>query len=144
VSAILYDAQQRILLVRQRESMVWSTPGGGIEPDETPTDALVREVWEEIGLHVRPVRILGVFGGPAFVIRYPNGDVSQYVMSVFECSVLDGALRRRTDETVDARYVDEAEFGRLPASAWTHEVLPLMFRSPTVALFPPVGWLPPG
>lgn len=28
--------------------------------------------------------MLGVYGGAEFVVRYPNGDESQYVMIVFE------------------------------------------------------------
>ncbi len=34
----------------------WCLPGGAIEANETPAEALVREVREEVGLHVRPVR----------------------------------------------------------------------------------------
>ena len=35
----------------------WLTPGGGIEADESPEDAIVREVLEETGLHVEPDRL---------------------------------------------------------------------------------------
>ena len=35
---------------------VWMIPGGGVEPGETPEEAVVREVQEETGYVVRPVR----------------------------------------------------------------------------------------
>lgn len=35
VTAIIYGERGEILLVRQRDGGVWSTPGGAIEPDET-------------------------------------------------------------------------------------------------------------
>ena len=75
-TAIIFDDENRILLVRQREGNVWTTPGGAIEPDEAPADAVVRETWEETRLFVRPTRLLGVFGGAQFVVRYQNGDES--------------------------------------------------------------------
>jgi len=50
VAGIIFDHDGRILLVRQADDGVWSTPGGAIEPNEEPADAVVREVWEETGL----------------------------------------------------------------------------------------------
>jgi len=134
-TGILYDAAGAILLVRQREGDVWSTPGGVVEPDESPAEAVIREVREETGLDVRPVRVLGVFGGPAFVVCYPNGDESQYVMTVFECSVVGGKAAPDHDETIELRWVGPAEFATLAVSTWTRGVLPRLFTRPRTALF---------
>lgn len=51
--AIVIDPQQRVLLVRFEfpSGTRWALPGGGIEPDETPEDAVRRELIEEVGLH---------------------------------------------------------------------------------------------
>lgn len=54
VSAHIFDDAGRLLLVRHRDGDAWSTPGGFIEPDERPSDAVVRETWEETGLMVCP------------------------------------------------------------------------------------------
>lgn len=137
VTGIVYDSSDRILLVRQRDGAIWSTPGGVIEPDETPADAVAREVREETGLVVQPQRILGVFGGPQFVVRYPNGDETQYVMTVFDCKVVGGNVRPNTDETTEARFVAADEFNALEASPWTRDVLPMLYGRPDHALFLP-------
>ena len=52
VRALVVDPADRVLLVRFEwpDKTVWAPPGGGIEPDETPEEAIVRELAEECGL----------------------------------------------------------------------------------------------
>ncbi len=48
--AVAVTAEGRIVLVRLRYAPGWRLPGGGIEPGETPEEAALRELREEIGL----------------------------------------------------------------------------------------------
>ncbi len=52
----LIDADGRVLLARRPEGRpmagLWEFPGGKLEPDETPEQALVRELREELGVDV--------------------------------------------------------------------------------------------
>jgi 8-oxo-dGTP diphosphatase len=52
VRALIVDPDERVLLVRFEfpDGTVWALPGGGVEPDEHPIDALQRELAEELGL----------------------------------------------------------------------------------------------
>ncbi|GHH57867.1 NUDIX hydrolase [Lentzea cavernae] len=52
---LLLNAEDRVLLVHARDPQDadhhwWELPGGGVEPDEKPTDAACREVAEETGI----------------------------------------------------------------------------------------------
>ena len=66
--------------MRLADTGSWAVPGGAIDPNELPAEAAVRECWEETGVLVEPIRITGVFGGPEFLIKYPNGDVTYYTL----------------------------------------------------------------
>ena len=143
VSVHLFDAAGRLLLVRQREGDVWSTPGGLIEPDERPADAAMREAWEETGLLVRPDRVLGVYGGPECVVRYPNGDEVQYVIVAFGCTATGGILRPDLDETVDVRFWSEDDAAALPLAPWLRGMLATVYGGPAGAAFVAATWLPP-
>jgi len=142
VSAHVFDATGRLLLVRQRDSGVWSTPGGLVEPDERPADAVVRETWEETGLLVAPERVLGVYGGPEFVVRYRHGDEAQYVVVAFGCTVTGGVLRPDSEETVAAQYWAAADAATLPLSPWLRAVWPAVYAGPRGPAFHPPRWTP--
>ena len=65
VFAAIFDERGRILCVRTNyASKAWTTPGGRVESGESPLDALIREVREEVGLDVEPGELLGVYAKP--------------------------------------------------------------------------------
>ena len=49
VRALIRDAEGRVLLVRHTYSKGWHLPGGGVEPNESAMDAILREAAEEAG-----------------------------------------------------------------------------------------------
>ena len=120
VSALIYDDLGRLLLVRQRDGDAWSTPGGAIEFDELPADAVVRETWEETGLLVSVSGIFGIYGGPNYVVHYDNGDEAQYVMVAFECAICGGTLQSDGQETTDVRYWAAERRPKIGALAQNH------------------------
>jgi 8-oxo-dGTP pyrophosphatase MutT (NUDIX family) len=141
VSAHIFDSAGRLLLVRERDNDVWSTPGGLIEPDERPADAVVREAWEETGLHVVPRSILGVYGGPECIVRYSNGDETQYVIAAFACDVAAGTLRTQSEETVEARYLSRDEARAVNLTPWLRSILDFLYdKGPA---FHPPQWVAP-
>jgi len=63
VAVVLTDPQRRILLVRRSVEPgigEWCLPGGFIEMGETPDQAAVRELREEIGIEIGAPSLLGV------------------------------------------------------------------------------------
>lgn len=58
VAAALTDTEGRVLVAQRpadkQHGGLWEFPGGKVEPGETPVDALVRELREELGIEVDP------------------------------------------------------------------------------------------
>lgn len=105
VAAVVRDAGERVLLVRDVQGGRWSLPAGGVEPGEAPEAAVVREVAEETGLEVTAARLVGAVGGAPFRVRYPNGDLVEYTVCVFACDVRPGEPRAVDGEAAAFRWV---------------------------------------
>jgi len=56
VKGVVIRSSQVVLLRNERDE--WELPGGKLEPLESPGTCLVREIAEELQLHVEPVRLL--------------------------------------------------------------------------------------
>src|SRR5258705_13464368 len=98
IGAVVQNDRGEVLLQRASDDGKWHFIGGAMDPDEQPADAVVREVYEETGLHVRPDRLVTVFTIPRTV--YPNGDVIIYTAIVFACSIIGGHLHINDDESL--------------------------------------------
>lgn len=106
-TACVADDEGRVLWQRRRDFDCWGLPGGILELDESLPECAVREVREETGLDVEPVRLLGLYSSPDYDVTYPNGDRAQMVSPCLQCRVTGGSLSRSNDETTDLVWLDE-------------------------------------
>jgi 8-oxo-dGTP diphosphatase len=109
VTAIVFNEQGEILLQQRRDNGKWNLPGGIIEPGEEPADAIIREVFEETGLHVIPERIAGVYGGAANVGQFANGDQYAMINITFVCRITGGELDQANDESLALAFFQQHE-----------------------------------
>ena len=77
VRAIIVNKAGEILLQRRKDNGLWGIPGGSVELDETPLEALEREVEEETSLKVVVAEPMGLYCGPRQKFAYPNHDEVQ-------------------------------------------------------------------
>ena len=137
---VAFDDSGRVLLVRHSEGGLWTTPGGAIEPRESPADAALREAWEETGAHLELSRIIGVYGGPEFVVLYENGDLTSYLMVVFEARLVGGQLEPDGEETLEVGCFSREELGQLALPDWLPPILEDAFDPATATHYREPRW----
>jgi len=102
VCALIFNDKNEPLLQRRSDTGKWAVIGGMLDPGEEPAQAVIREVREECGVEVEPLRISGVYSTP--IITYPNGDRAQFVITTFVCRIVSGTPHVADDESLDVRY----------------------------------------
>ncbi len=112
-SATIFDEKrERILLTRRMDNGQWCLPGGGCEPGESVEETCVRETWEETGLRVRVVKLIGVYSSPDMIVEYADGGRWQIAAISFEAEVIGGELGL-SDETTAFGYYSRREMADL-------------------------------
>src|SRR3989344_4844314 len=89
----------KALLIKHKKLGLWLFPGGHIEKDETPDDAVLREIREEVSVSVRLVQKehalahgeIKALATPFYVNLHSVGD-HNHVGFYYLCAILHGAL----------------------------------------------------
>jgi ADP-ribose pyrophosphatase YjhB (NUDIX family) len=114
----------KILLVKEVSDGLWTLPGGWVDVNEPPSQAVEREVLEESGYIVKARKLLAVFdrrrhGHPAYIFHI-------YRM-YFLCDWIGGEPTESI-ETQGAEYFKENEIPDLSLARTTPEVLAILFQ----------------
>jgi 8-oxo-dGTP pyrophosphatase MutT (NUDIX family) len=107
-SAVVTDAEGRILLHRRVDNELWALPGGTTEFGESVGDTAIREVREETGYEIKIDYVTGIYSDPAHVFAYDDGEVRQEFSVCVKGAVVAGELRV-SDESYEVRWFEPAE-----------------------------------
>ena len=114
VAVALVDVDGRVLIAQRPEGKtmagLWEFPGGKIDPGETPEQALIRELQEELGIDVTESCL------SPFTFASHRYDDFHLLMPLYVCRVWDGVVAAREGQTLKwVRALDLKDYPMPPA-----------------------------
>jgi 8-oxo-dGTP diphosphatase len=124
VSAVLLiDADNRILLAQRPKGKsmagLWEFPGGKIEQGETPEYALIRELYEELGI------MTGVDCLHPLTFASHSYNDFHLLMPVFVCRTWKGTPQGKEDQNL--KWVSKKDLQKYPMPAADKPLIPFIF-----------------
>lgn len=106
---------------------IWMLPGGGLDPGEAPSDAVIREIFEETGQTARLERLL-TMQSDHWVGRAPNGQLEDFhalrIIYAATCDdPSDPVVHDHTGTTQSAAWVAKNRWRNLPWTAGARVLL---------------------
>ncbi|HEV2427936.1 MAG TPA: NUDIX hydrolase N-terminal domain-containing protein [Acidimicrobiales bacterium] len=119
VGAAVADDQGRLLLIKRADSGYWLYPTGWCDVGYSAPEVVVKEVFEETGVEVEPVRLIGVLDG----MRLGSSRIPLYSL-LFYCRATGGELTVLEHEATAAGWFgrDELPSPIVGAELWADPV----------------------
>ena len=101
----------KLLLERRRDSNTWGLIGGGVKKTESTQQGMIREIYEELGLRVKPEQLtkLQVYGEPGRVAAFQDGSIWRMVIVVYGLSLDRQPSLRISAESKELRFFSREE-----------------------------------
>ena len=112
VAGVVFRGSE-VLLILRRDVPVWVLPGGGIESNESPEEAVVREIYEETGFQVQIKRLVGDY--------LPLNRLARRTF-LYECEIVKGEIKE-SFESREVRFFSLKELPKMPPpyETWIEE-----------------------
>ena len=124
VRGVVFQADQ-ILLVKEKADGRWTLPGGWADVNESPREAVVREIREESGYETLPTKLLAVYD------RSKHGHEPAFPFHVYKLFILCdliGGEAATSSETSDVGFFEEEVLPELSHSRITVSQIKRFFK----------------
>jgi len=129
VACAIIIKEEKILAAQRSETMdhpgKWEFPGGKIHPNESPEEAVVREIKEELAIEILPVATL-----PSIVYSYPDKTV--HLIPIL-ASFQGGDIKLLEHSCV--RWIDLSELDTIDWAKADEQLVTILMDQPTLLDF---------
>jgi ADP-ribose pyrophosphatase YjhB (NUDIX family) len=115
--------ENQILLVREREDGRWTIPGGWADVGDSPSDMVAREVKEETGYEVKPLKLAALFDRN----KHPHTPQATHAYKLFFLCKLIGGEAHPSFETPEIAFFPRNALPKLSAPRITLYQIEHMF-----------------
>lgn len=124
IRAVVFNAQEEILMVQEKADGKWALPGGWSDVGYSPNEVAVKEVKEETGLNVRAVRLLAVMDKKC----HNHPPAAHYAYKIFIlCEIIDGEFNT-TFDILDKGFFRQGNLPPLSEERILESQIDLMFE----------------
>ena len=103
VAAMVFDEQGRILLFKHTyRKFEWGIPAGGLEYNEQPDTAIVREFFEETGMQIKVEKLL----------LAESSKEDRNISLIYLCKIVNGTFKE-SSEISEMKYFDVNELPQM-------------------------------
>jgi ADP-ribose pyrophosphatase YjhB (NUDIX family) len=103
----------KILLVREALDGGWTLPGGWADPCQSPTEAVVREIFEESGFEARAIKLAAVYDRSS----HPHlPAIPFHIYKLFFICEITGGQAKESHETTGVQFFAEDNIPELSIS----------------------------
>ncbi len=103
VAAMVFDGQGRILLFKHTyRKFEWGIPAGGLEYNEQPDMAIVREFFEETGMQIKVEKIL----------LAESSKEDRNISLIYLCRIVSGTFKE-SNEISEMKYFDVTDLPQM-------------------------------
>ena len=126
---VILTCKGRLLLEKRRDSNTWGLVGGGVKKTEEPIQAIVREVYEELGIriHKDAFEKLAVYDNPGRIAAFRDGSIWRMVIVVYGYDFPEEPVMRISSESKDLRFFSKEEIPGIEIAVTHRDIVEQLF-----------------
>ncbi len=93
------------ILLSRYSGATWGIPGGILQLNESVEECITRNVFEEIGVKIKALKLFGVYSGKELINRVEeSGDEYQTVAIGYLCTEYEGVITPDSNQGIEAKF----------------------------------------
>ncbi len=113
----------KILLVKERSDQLWSLPGGWVDINESPSEAVCKEIFEESGFKTKAIKLMALYDKN----KHSHPSQLPHTYKLFFICQLIGGEKKTSIETSEVEFFQQDQLPDLSLNRVVHSQIARAF-----------------